>query len=370
MLAVGLCVAWVSHAAAQTPFDEQSANGLVRYFTDSGHVSVRSLIGEYAVPFNGNAALSVHWNNEQVTIPAIKAPPGSQAAIDAITTASRPISGNAYSDFVKTRNEIQGELSKGPAAFEYYYSTEPDYLAQQVAARYNKDFAGQQFNLAVGSSYGWDAISPLADDDTNTKPSQRTTLHWDAVATRILTPTTLVRMGAETNIVDGLQHNPYRNVFAGGSIVPERHPDHRLRSDVFLKLNQYLQNRSSLKFSYRFYRDDWGVMSHELDSRLSQYITRGIYTEYEYRYYTQTSADFWRSEYTSINGVNGYQTGDYRLGPLASHLFGVTLNCDLGHMAPASQSLGRLGLRVSYDRYFNSNNYSANFLETGLDFRF
>src|SRR5262249_34639317 len=83
----------------------------------------------------------------------------------------------------------------------------------------------------------------------------------------------------------------------------------------------------------------------------------------------QTSADFWRSEYTSVNGVNGYLTGDYRLGPLASHLFGVSLNCDLGHLAPASQSLGRLGLRVSYDRYFNSNNYSANFLETGPDFR-
>ena len=65
--------------------------------------------------------------------------------------------------------------------------------------------------------------------------------------------------------------------------MPERHPDHRQRRDVFLRVNQYLPNRSSLKLNYRLYNDDWGVTSHELGSSLSQYVTQGVSARYEYR---------------------------------------------------------------------------------------
>src|SRR6185295_8531489 len=119
---------------------------------------------------------------------------------------------------------------------------------------------------------------------------------------------------------EGLQHNPYRNVYAGGSIVPERHPERRQREDAFVKVNQYLPNRSSLKGSYRFYIDDWGINSHELGGKLSQYITQGFFAHYEYRYYTQTAADFYRDEYASVSGIDGYRSGDYRMNALSSHL--------------------------------------------------
>ena len=100
---------------------------------------MRSLTSDWLGNVGKSSALSLHWNNEQVTIPAVQAPPGSQEAIDAITTASRPISGNAYSDFVKTRNEVEGEVEPRLAAVNYYVSMEPDYLAQQLGARYNRD---------------------------------------------------------------------------------------------------------------------------------------------------------------------------------------------------------------------------------------
>src|SRR5262249_16218254 len=142
------------------------------------------------------------------------------------------------------------------------------------------------------------------------------------------------------------------------------------RRDAFLKFNQYLSNRSSVKLDYRFYTDDWGVVSHEASTRLAQYLSRGMYAQYEYRFYTQTQADFYRTEYASTNGIQGYLTGDYRLGPLSSHLFGLTLNFDLGVMAAESRVWKHLNVSLDYERYFNSNNYSADILETGLDFRF
>lgn len=368
-LASAAVTAWTVPTMAQT-VDESTMNTMVRLFTDSDHVTVRSLTGEYSLPVLGNSALSIHWNNERVMIPAVRSPVGSAEAVDAITTASRPITGNAYQDFIKVRNEVQGELEHGNAALDYYVSSESDYLAQQLGARYNRDFRDRQLNVSIGTSYGRDEIQPLADDDTQTPADTKTTLHWNAVATQILSPTTLLRWGVEYNVVQGLQHNPYRNVYAGGGPVPERHPEARQRRDTYLKLNQYLPNRSSVKINYRLYDDDWGVRSHEVGSSLTQYLTRSLTAGYEYRWYTQTRADFYRDEYPSANGIGGFRSGDYRLNDLASHLFGFSLHLDMDALAAAHPMLGRMALWLDYERYFNSNNYSADILETGLDFRF
>ena len=371
LLATGFAVACAAPAAALGASEDEPAGGtLMRWFTDSDHVSVRSLSSDWAYPFRNAAGMNLHFNNERVVIPAIAAAPGTQDAVDAITTASRPISGNAFKDFVKVRNEVQGEYERGPAAMSYYVSSESDYLAQQVGARWNKDFREQAFNLSLGSSWSWDDIEPLLDDDTVQGPAHKTTLHWNAVMTEVVSPTLLVRYGLEYNLVNGLQHNPYRNVYAGGTHVSERHPDHRQRRDAFVRVNQALPNRSSLKLSYRFYNDDWGIDSHELGSRLSQYLTRGMSVRWEYRWYAQTAADFYRREYTDVNGIGGFRSGDYRMNQLSSHLFGGALRADLEAFAPTRTFVRRLSLWFDLERYFNSNNYSANVVETGVDFRF
>jgi uncharacterized protein DUF3570 len=371
LLAAGLASAGAAPASAQQAADEpQVAGTLARWFTDSDHVSVRSLSGDWVWPLANASGLTFHYNNEHVWIPAVSAPPGTQEAIDAITTASRPISGNAFEDFVKQRNEVEGEYERGHAAVSYYVSSEADYLAQQVGGRWNRDFRQQSVNLSLGSSWGWDAIAPVQDDDTNTGDAHKTTLHWNAVMTEVVSPSLLVRYGVEYNLVNGLQHNPYRNVYAGGTNVPEHHPDTRQRRDAFVRVNQALPNRASVKLSYRLYNDDWGVTSHEVGTRLSQYVTRGLSARWEYRWYTQTAADFFRDTYTTVNGIDGFLTGDYRLGELSSHLFGAALRADLEAFAPTRAFVRRMTLWVDLERYFNSNNYSANVVETGVDFRF
>jgi hypothetical protein len=369
-IATGVGLACARVCSAQETPDDQTLATLLRWFGDSNHVSVRSAVGDYSVPLANGTGLMLHWNNEKVTVPGITGAPGSQEAIDAITTASHPISGNPYADFVKVRNELQAEMSKGGAAVSYYHSSEVDYLAQQVAARYARDLRGQQLNLSVGTSYGWDQIDPVENVNNPVAPATKNTLHANAVATEVLSPASVLRVGVEVDHVEGLQHNPYRRVYAGGTSVPENQPTNRLRRDAFVKFNQYLANRSSLKFSYRFYNDDWGVMSHETGAQLSQYLTSGLNVQYRYRWYTQTAADFYRAEYLTTNGVDGYLTGDYRLGPLSSHLFDVTLQMDLGVLAASSRAFRHLGVTLDYGRYFNSNNYSADILETGVDFRF
>ena len=72
----------------------------------------------------------------------------------------------------------------------------------------------------------------------------------------------------------------------------------------------------------------------------------------------------------TIDGVEGYRSGDYRMAPLSSHLFGLALNFDGSGMAAPSEIVSRMGVTLRWERYFNSNNYSANFLTTQLGYRF
>ncbi len=93
----------------------------------------------------------------------------------------------------------------------------------------------------------------------------------------------------------------------------------------------------------RCYADDWGVTSKTYGLRLHQYVSDAVTVRYRYRYYTQGAADFYRAVYTDPDGVDGYRTGDYRLGPLAAHLFGAQIDVASPPGAAAGRRRARAG---------------------------
>ena len=132
-------------------------------------------------------------------------------------------------------------------------------------------------------------------------------------------------------------------------------------------MSQYFHNRSSVKVDYRYYEDDWGIESHTIGVSLNQYVTDKVIVRYRYRYYTQMPTYFYRDEYTVAGGVGGFQTNDYRLGDYGAHLFGGrVVVVSRGSARRASDSSTTCTSMLSYERYFNSNNFSANIIETGL----
>ena len=375
---LGSLLGLIGAAAAASPtyamlsIDGQNAGVIFQYFADVDDIHVYSNHANYALELQGPWAWNAAFNHEVVVIPALTAPAGSQESVDAITTASRPIRDNndAYRDFAKRRNEFQTALTRRNYTAGYYVSSETDYFAQLVRGNANWDFFEQNLNLSTGASFGWDAIAPLADQDAAAVQDFRHTTHFNVVATQVLGRTTMARVGLELNQVNGLQHSPYRNVYVDGGNVAERHPDQRTRQDVFVKINQYFGNRSSLKLDYKLYGDDWGIRSHTVGTRLSQYVSPDFVVRYRYRYYTQTAADFFRSEYLVAGGIDGYQTGDYRMGEFAAHLFGTRVDWRLASLFGDDRFWSRLQLSLGFERYFNSNNFSANIFESGLSLAF
>jgi len=371
LVAAVLAGALLSLSVSHTAFagvDEQRASYVFHYFTDVDGVTVSTHYANAGLTTDSNVAFAFQWGHDNVLFPGIDAAPGTQEAVDAITQASRPITPgiDPYEDFVKVRDEIIGSVGYRGARASYYMSTESDYFAQMVTVGYSHEFMGDNLTLSGGLSYGWDEIRPLEDADTPGTADFLRTVHGNLIATQIVSPTTVVRLGAEVNRVNGLQHDPYRNVYVAGTNVPELHPAGRDRWDVFAHLSQYINNRSSVKLDYRYYSDDWGISSHTVGGKLSQYVGKSFVVRYRYRYYTQVPAYFFRDDYIQPGGIRGFQTGDYRLGDYGAHLLGAHVSWD------PYRSLGNIGifkrtqLVLSYEHYFNSNNFSANIYETSL----
>ena len=218
----------------------------------------------------------------------------------------------------------------------------------------------------MGAAYSWDDIRPVSDAFGPGVPAYRNTLHLNAVATQILTPRTVLRAGIELNEVDGQQHDPYRSVYVSGSIMPERHPVNRSRRDGFIRLSQFLGAESSLQGDFRYYQDDWDIASQTYGLKLNQRVSRSVTVRYRYRYYTQLPAWFYRDDYSTTGSVDGYQSGDYRLGDYGSHLFGGELVLRPEGLIKNLDFMTDAEFVFAYERYFNSNNFTANIIGTSL----
>ena len=354
------------------PVSEQNDTYVFQFFSDVDDIRVITHQNDYVLTLQNQTALRVHLAHQTVIVPAIDAPRGSAEAVDAITTASRPIRdiGDAYEEYARTRQELTFDVTRPRWNAGYYVSTEEDYFAQLVRGGYTRDFRGQTLNLSAGVSYGWDSIESVPDADSQQVADHRNTAYANAVITQVFSPTTVLRLGVEKFWVNGLQHNPYRHVYVDGGNLPELHPDERNRNDVYVRLHQYLPMQASLKVLWKYYFDDWGITSHTIGSSVSQYVSDNVIVRYRYRFYRQTEADFYREDYLTPGGVNGLRTGDYRLSAFDAHLFGTRVHWAMRDLLANAGALSRLSLQFSYERYFNSNNFSANIFEAGfaLDF--
>ncbi len=350
---------------------EKSATYALNMFSDVDGVSVFTHYIDYAMKSDSELTASFEWVHDKVIVPAIDAAPGTPDLVDAVTSASRPIltPEDAFEDFVKVRNSMQGTVDYRGASASYYISSENDYFAQMVAAGYNRNFLHDNFNLSGGASYSWDDITPFQFDGTQGS-AYRNTTHLNLVATQILTTTSRARFGIELNSVSGQQHDPYRSVYVAGEIEPELHPTARSRRNAFLNFSQYLGNESSLKADFRYYQDDWEVASQTYGLKLSQRISRELTVRYRYRYYTQLPAWFYRDDYRNSTNVDGYQTADYRLGSYGAHLFGGHITWHPERLLGGVDFLEHTELNFTYERYFNSNNFTANVFETSVSIAF
>ena len=343
------------------------------YFSDNQGTDVSTTSFDVMKPFQaGSGRIALTYSLDMVSMPPIPGVPGSEEHLDALTEASRPVSGTYQEseDYKKHRNQLEGAVGFGEVTGRFYTSIEEDWRAYQAGASWQRMMAQENTILAVDADFGWDHIMPLVEEGSASRDDHRTTISGVGTWQQTIDVKTQSRVALELGTIHGYQSNPYRSVRTDSTIVAESHPRERLRSALSAEIIRYLSSRSSLRFGYRLYRDDWSLMSHTGSVEFKQALGDVAVVRYRYRYYNQNGAYFYREDYADPEGVDGYLTADYKLAPLSSNLFGVKLEVPALDLLHLRRVFDAADLVFKVERYYTSTDFSAGIIETGIQVGF
>ena len=119
----------------------------------------------------------------------------------------------------------------------------------------------------------------------------------------------------------------YKNIsVAGGNNIEtdrlyERRPDSRSRNTVYSQIIHQLENSGTLRASYRYYTDDWGINAHTIDVNYRWHLKNGHYIEPSVRLYNQNEADFYFRSLSDTAALPSFASSDSRLAEMESQSF-------------------------------------------------
>jgi hypothetical protein len=251
-------------------------------------------------------------------------------------------------------------LSFGPHHItpQFAYSTESDYISYGGALNYSLDLNEKNTILNLGWSHNWDTILP-GNSPYIFSNQQKDTDDILVGVNQLLGPKTVLTANFTFRNSHGYLNDPYRGVLFDDAfqadlnnpiLYPEHRPDFRQSYIGFVSLLQYVTPlHGAIEASYRPYYDSFGVVSHTLDLSWHQKIGQRLLISPLFRYYYQTAADFYATQFPGdpLNPLDPtpvpqYYSADYRLSKMETFTYGVELS---------GRITDWLTLDVAYKRY-------------------
>ena len=253
----------------------------------------------------------------------------TSASSDAIDPAT--ISSPSYADtriypsLTYTVQDVKGSTWGGSLS----YSKEYDYQSLGIGAQFEKTSPdnNRSFGIKLQAYLDqWRVILPVElrpggrkDEGNSPRRTYSASLSWSQVINPRLQGVFLLDLVAQ----EGLLATDYQRVyFKDGSLNFEHLPSRRYKLPVGARLNYFWGDRIILRSLYRYYIDDWGIQAHTAELEVPVKLTPYLSVSPFYRYYTQTSADYF-APYRAHAAGEEFFTSDYDLSSLQSHFFGT-----------------------------------------------
>ncbi len=196
----------------------------------------------------------------------------------AVSGASRMDDERRAGDVKLTRHFARSAYAVGLSR-----STEHDYrsTALSVDARFASEDNNTTWNLGLG--VGRDRIGSTNDASLH---ERRRTLELTAGVTQALTPTDLAQLSLTVSRGRGYFSDPYKD--------PDIRPDRRNIGILLARWNHHVEGLgASLRSSYRYYGDSYGIRAHTLGLDWVQPVGPRLTLTPELRYHTQNAARFY-----------------------------------------------------------------------------
>jgi hypothetical protein len=231
----------------------------------------------HAPSLYGLLPMGEHWSLE------------GSAVVDSVSGASpryySTVSGASHMDDLRTAGDAKLTYYRERSAYSVSLSRsqEHDYISNAAAldARFSSDDNNTTYNLGVGAAR--DSINPtndLVDDET------KNSVQGIVGVTRALTAFDLVQLQLAYSSGHGYFSDPYK--------LFDNRPRERNQGTALLRWNHHLVAAdATLRLSYRYYTDSYGIAAHTLGMEWVQPLGRHFSLTPSLRYYTQSSADFY-----------------------------------------------------------------------------
>jgi hypothetical protein len=199
------------------------------------------------------------------------------------------------------------------------YSTEDDYSAVNFGFGTEHDFGEKNTTLSWGLGFSMDSIEPTPTDanldpDSEDKRTISVFGGWSQVMGRSSIFQTILSYQNGS----GFLSDPYKLVAFADLNAPDNRPDSRDQFAVLARFRRHYESvTGTLHLDYRFYYDDWGIISHTAELAWYQSLFGIIQIVPSVRYYTQSQADFYEPFVTNaFDAANPPEvSSDYRLSP-------------------------------------------------------
>ena len=220
-------------------------------------------------------------------------------------------------------------------------SKEDDYRALAPSVSGEWTFNDDLTTLSLDLSYSSDTVEP-SDAEAFGRVTRETRRSRSASlgVSQVLDRRSAVYAGFSTTLHQGYLSDPYK--------LRDVRPDERLEGTLSLRYRRFLDPPdAALHLDYRYFNDDWGIVSHTLHASWYQNVGPVFQVVPNLRYYSQSSADFYRSTDDFSRPLDADQSSDFRLSAYGAFTFGIK-----GVVVQPDWSL-----TVSGDRYISSEKY-------------
>lgn len=217
---------------------------------------------------------------------------------------------------------------RGTLSFSQSFSTENDYdsRAHSISGTYSSEDKNTTLNLGIGETR--DNINVPLFDIINRK---KTTIDMMIGVTQVLTPVDIVQLNVTGYNGHGFYSDPYKQ----GESTPGGRPNNKDGFAVLGRWNHHFaDNGTTLKTSYRYYKDTFDIQSHTLASEWVIPYGAWSFTP-SLRYYSQSAAYFYadpeNAPLPTFNWSNDpYFSQDQRLSAFGARTLGIKVTRKIG----------------------------------------
>lgn len=336
----------VTAEAAESEWEARASN-LV--YSETSRVTVNETITSVKKQLNEDESIAVNLTYDSMSgASPTGALPSSASTSQSVTSASGtlitiPGGTQPELDFKDERQAVGVSWDKKLSRLRslnstFNFSKENDYTAFGAGTQLKVEDKKRTREWNFGASFSLDSINPIGGvpyGGQRTGSAKRydqdykLTVDGTIGITKIISQRSLMQFNFFASVDNGYLNEPYKVLSVVTTAEPDiskynifdDRPDLRIDQGLFWRL-LYQPKKSVYDLSYRLFSNDWGVVSHTVGFRY-RFDEKKHYWQPRFRYYNQSSANFYHYKLLDSDPIPEFASADYRLAGFISYRLGI-----------------------------------------------